>query len=91
LKLPADFDSQMIRRKARQCEQSKKMQYEEEQVSEVLSDIERELDDEIARRLAIMENPSYEYPPSATRGDWMAIIAIVTVSFCLLVYGILFA
>lgn len=60
-------------------------------MSDSAQGIEQELDEEVARRLAIMEEPLYEYPPSATRADWIAIIAVVGISFCLLIYGMLFA
>lgn len=51
-------------------------------------DIEQQLDSEIAKRLAIMEDPSYEYPARISRRDVIAIVTIIVVCIGMLIYGI---
>ena len=48
-------------------------------------DIGRLIDEETDRRLAIMEDPGYEFPPKANRWDWVAIVALIAVSTALIV------
>lgn len=48
---------------------------------------EAELQQEVAERLALMEEPGYEYPRQLGRVDWALIVAIPIVSLCLLVIG----
>ena len=47
-------------------------------------DIGKLIDEETDRRLAIMENPNYEFPPKATVWDWVAIAALIAVSSVLI-------
>ncbi len=48
---------------------------------------ERELDAEINERLALMEEPGYQFPKALNKVDWALIIAIPIVSVALLVIG----
>ena len=50
-------------------------------------DFERELDAEINERLALMEEPGYQFPKALNKVDWALIIAIPIVSVALLVIG----
>lgn len=50
-------------------------------------DFEQELQREVAERLALMEDPAYEFPKPLGRVDWALIIAIPIISLCLLVIG----
>lgn len=44
------------------------------------ADIGKLIDEETDRRLAIMERSDYEFPPRASRWDWLAIMAVIAVS-----------
>ncbi len=61
-------------------------QEEEVQMSQN-DDFERELDAEINERLALMEEPGYQFPKALNKVDWALIIAIPIVSVALLVIG----
>lgn len=50
-------------------------------------DFERELDAEINERLALMEEPGYQFPKALNKVDWALIVAIPIVSVALLVIG----
>lgn len=50
-------------------------------------DFEKELETQVRERLAIMEEPGYEFPKALDRLDWSLIIAIPVVSLVLLVLG----
>ncbi|MEE8721468.1 MAG: hypothetical protein SOI38_00550 [Eggerthellaceae bacterium] len=50
-------------------------------------DFENELQQQVAERIALMEEPGYEFPAALTRADWRAIVIIPIVSLCLLVAG----
>ena len=43
-------------------------------------DIGKLIDEETDRRLRAMEQPADEYPPRATRWDWIAIVTLIAVS-----------
>ena len=43
-------------------------------------DIGKLIDEETDRRLRAMEQPDYEFPPRATRWDWIAIVTLIAVS-----------
>jgi len=49
-----------------------------------MEDIGKLIDEETDRRLAIMEEPGYEFPPQATKWDWIAIVALIAVSSVLI-------
>ncbi len=48
---------------------------------------ESELNEEVQERIALMEDPSYEFPAALTKVDWVAIALIPTISIILLVLG----
>ena len=50
-------------------------------------DFERQLDAEVNERLALMEEPGYEFPKALNKLDWMLITAIPIVSVALLAIG----
>lgn len=51
------------------------------------NDIDAELEKEVAERIALMEDPSYEFPAALTKADWALIVTIPIVSLILLVIG----
>lgn len=50
-------------------------------------EFEDELNAEVVERLAIMEDPDYEYPATLGRIDWIAITVCPILCFALLVLG----
>jgi hypothetical protein len=48
---------------------------------------EHDLDREVNERLALMEEPGYEYPETLNKLDWTLIAVIPIVSVALLVIG----
>lgn len=50
-------------------------------------DLEEELQKEVEERIALMEDPSYEFPKPITKTDWTFIVAIPIVSLILLIVG----
>lgn len=48
---------------------------------------DEELQVEVEERLALMEEPGYEFPATLKRSDWSFIIAIPIVCFILLIVG----
>lgn len=50
-------------------------------------DFERELSAEVAERLALMEDPHYEYPKALGKLDWALITICPIVCLVLLVIG----
>ncbi|WP_156411860.1 hypothetical protein [Hugonella massiliensis] len=48
---------------------------------------EQELDREVDERLALMEEPGYQFPAPLGRIDWVLIAVIPAVSLLLLVVG----
>lgn len=45
----------------------------------MVEDIGKLIDEETDRRLAIMEDSSYEFPPCAGFWDWVAIVTLIVV------------
>lgn len=50
-------------------------------------DFDRELDAQVAERLAIMEDPGYEYPKALGKLDWFLITVCPIVCLGLLILG----
>lgn len=48
---------------------------------------EEDLEREVGNRIALMEDPSYEFPEAVTKADWAWIVAVPIVCFVLLVIG----
>ena len=49
-----------------------------------MEDIGKLIDEETDRRLQAMERPDYEFPPRASRCDWVAIVALIVISSALI-------
>lgn len=48
---------------------------------------ERELDLQVGERIALMEEPGYEFPQALGKADWAFIVVVPAVSLCLLALG----
>lgn len=48
---------------------------------------DEELDSQVKERLALMEDPDYEFPEPLGKMDWSAIVAIPIVCLILLIVG----
>lgn len=48
---------------------------------------ERELDLQVGERIALMEEPGYEFPQALGKADWALIVVVPVVSLCLLALG----
>lgn len=50
-------------------------------------DFDEELDVQVRERLALMDDPDYEYPPALAKADWTLIVIVPVVCLLLLIVG----